>query len=297
VTGPPVNLVPAQYREVSVTEVPVPLEEDALRWYLVGRDVYRRTRYVIARHGAAAMVAEVSKESERPLFSPVTEVTVLAKAEETVLADAPDVDTAVPTQLARVAREQAPGARCVIVRGLYGHVSFIVDPAPVRIRVLEVVPPWPPKLVDQLSRVLDLAEDLPPVELVPELVDLRDLAGRHPAARYLFPCRAGQGVPDADVSYLDEIPDREPWTLVGCARSRAIHDWFYGDEVPQVDMCPRNLAARRDAEAGTGPMLTKCCLLEDRVAGDGDTVVVPWGASLAQIKEGLRLAVAAQVAR
>ena len=325
-TGPPVNLVPAQYREVSVTEVPVPLEEDALRGYLVGREVYRRTRYVIARHGAAAMVAEVSKESGQPLFSPVTELTVLAKAEETVLADAPDVDTAVPTQLARVAREQAPGARCVIVRGLYGHVSFILDPEPIRIRVLEVVPPWPPKLVDQLSRVLDLAEDLPPVELVPELVDLRDLAGRHSAARYLFPCRAGQSAPDAallapslpggpvppdppgggttppgppaaGISYLDEIPAREPWTLVGCARSRAIHDWFYGDDVPQVDMCPRNLAARRDGKAGTGPMLTKCCLLEDRVAGDGDTVVVPWGASLAQIREGLRLAVAAQVAR
>jgi len=312
VTGAPVNLVPAQYREVSVTEVPVALEEAALREYLTGRPVYRRTRYVIARHGAAAMVAEVSKESEQPLFSPVTAVTVLAKADETVLADAPDVDTAVPTQLARVALEQAPGARCVIVRGLYGHVSFILDPAPVRIRVLEVVPPWPPKLVDQLRRVLDLAEDLPPVDLVPELVDLRELAGRHPAARYLFPCRAGASAPDAalpaslpggthppgppgvGVSYLDEIPEREPWTLVGCARSRAIHDWFYGGEVPQVDMCPRNLAAGRD---GSGSVLTKCCLLEDRVAADGDMVVVPWGASLTQIREGLRLAVAAQAAR
>jgi hypothetical protein len=179
----------------------------------------------------------------------------------------------------------------VIVRGLYGHVSFILDPAPVRIRVLEVVPPWPPKLVDQLRRVLDVAEDLPPVELVPELVDLRDLAARRPAARYLFPCRAGQGAQDqAEVSYLDEIPPRKPWTLVGCARSRSIHDWFYGDEVPQVDMCPRNLAGPDDAG---GPLLTKCCLLEDRVACDGDTVVVPWGASLAQISEGLRLAVAA----
>jgi hypothetical protein len=194
--------------------------------------------------------------------------------------------------------------------GLYGHVSFILDPAPVRIRVLEVVPPWPPKLVDQLRRVLDVAEDLPPVELVPELVDLRDLAARRPAARYLFPCRAGQGAPDgalpapggttppsppvAKVSYLDEIPPREPWTLVGCARSRAIHDWFYGDEVPQVDMCPRSLAGLDDAG---GPLLTKCCLLEDRVARDSDTVVVPWGASLAQISEGLRLAVAARPVR
>jgi hypothetical protein len=316
-----VNLVPAQYREVSVAEVPVPLEEGALRAYLTGRDVYRRTRYVIARNGAASMLAEVAKQSEQPLFSPVTSVTVLARADETVMVDAPDLDTAVPTQLARAAAAHAPGARCVIVRGLYGHVSFILDPAPVRIRVLEVVPPWPPKLVDQLRRVLDLAEDLPPVELVPELVDLRDLAARRPAARYLFPCRAGQGAqeqapltpggtppqnlprtggstppypPVAKVSYLDDIPPREPWTLVGCARSRSIHDWFYGDDVPQVDMCPRNLAGRDDVG---GPLLTKCCLLEDRVACDGDTVVVPWGASLAQISEGLRLAVSARPVR
>ena len=289
------NLVPAQYREVSVTEVPVPLDEGTLRAYLAGRAVYRRTRYVIARNGAASMVAEVGKESEQPLFSPVTSVAVLARADETAMVDAPDMDTAVPSQLARAAAEHAPGARCVIVRGRYGHVNFILDPAPVRIRVLEVVPPWPPKLVDQLRRVLDVAEDLPPVELAPELVDLRALAARRPAPRYLFPCRAGQGDQDqAEVSYLDEIPPREPWTLVGCARSRAIHDWFYGDEVPQVDMCPRNLAGREEAD---GPLLTKCCLLEDRVACDGDTVVVPWGASLAQISEGLRRAVAARPVR
>jgi hypothetical protein len=286
-----VNLVPGQYREVSVAEVPVPLTEEALSDYLTGRDVYRRTRYVIARHGTASAVAEVAKQSQQPLFSPVTTVRLLARPDETALVDAPDTDTGVPTQLARVALTQAPGARCVIVRGRYGHVNFILDPAPIRVRVLEVVPPWPPKLVDQLTRVLDLAEDLPPVELVPELVDLRDLAGRLPAERYLFPCRAGQGSHDEGipVSYLDEVPDREPWTLVGCARSRGIHDWFYGGDVPMVDMCPRNLAAAQEQDT-QGPLVTKCCLLEDRVATDGDTVVVPWGASLAQVKEGLALA-------
>jgi hypothetical protein len=292
-----VNLVPGQYREVSVAEVPVPLTAEALGGYLTGRDVYRRTRYVIARHGTASAVAEVTKQSQQPLFSPVTTVRLLARPDETALVDAPGTDTGVPTQLARVALTQAPGARCVIVRGRYGHVNFILDPAPIRVRVLEVVPPWPPKLVDQLTRVLDLAEDLPPVELVPELVDLRELAGRLPAERYLFPCRAGQGRHDdgIPVSYLDEVPEREPWTLVGCARSRGIHDWFYGGDVPMVDMCPRNLAAPRQQET-QGPLVTKCCLLEDRVAADGDTVVVPWGASLAQIKEGLALALAAQAA-
>jgi hypothetical protein len=183
----------------------------------------------------------------------------------------------------------------VVVQGRYGHVSFIADPAPVTIRVVEVVPPRPAKLVDQLTRVLDLAEDLPPVKLVPELVDLAELAATRPADHYLFPCRAGEGTTDglgAHVSYLDEIPRQVPWTLVGCARSRAIHDWFYGGDVSTVDMCPRALAGASLA-ARPEPVLTKCCLLEDRVATEGSLVVVPWGATLAQIKEGLLLALQA----
>jgi hypothetical protein len=305
-----VNLVPAQYRNVGVADVPVALDEAALRAYLLGRPVYRRTRYLVMRHAGACAVVEVTKESEAPLFSPVTAVTVIAGPDETALVDAPETDTAVPTQLARAAAGQAPGARCVIVRGRYGHVSFIADPAPIPVRVVEVVPPWPPKLVDQLQRVLDLADDLPPVELVEDLVDLDALAATWPARHYLFPCRAGQasgtgrpgppspgaGVP---VSYLDEIPERAPWTMVGCARSRSIHDWFYGGEVPTVDMCPRNLA-RRDARSGAQrptAVITKCCLLEDRVSSDDGLVVVPWGASLAQIRAGLRLAVAAAAAQ
>jgi len=289
-----VNLVPSQYRHVSVTEVPVPLDEASLRAHLTGRPAYRRTRYLVARRGEASAVAEVTKESEQPLFSPITSVTLIAGAEETAFVEAPEVDTAVPTQLARVAARRAPQARCVIVRGRYGHVSFVADPAPARISVLEVVPPWPAKLVDQLNRVLDTAEDLPPVELVPELVDLAGLARTRPASHYLYPCRAGQSGDGlgSRVSYLDEIPQRVPWTLVGCARSRAIHDWFYGGEVDMVDMCPRTLAGR-DRASGTDPVLTKCCLLEDRVITDGGLVVVPWGATLAQVREGLLLALQA----
>jgi hypothetical protein len=306
-----VNLVPSQYRSVSVAEVSVALDEPSLRGYLLGRPVYRRTRYLVLRSAGATAVAEVSKESEVPLFSPVTAVRVLAGPAETAFVDDPGTDTAVPTQLARAAAAQAPWARCVVVRGRYGHVSFISEPAAVRVRVVEVVPPWPAKLVDQLDRVLGVAEDLPPVELEPDLVDLAALAGTRPAGHYLFPCRAGAGPgtqagaaaeagagaaaaragmdagPAAAVSYLDEVPDRADWALVGCARSRSIHDWFYGGDVPVVDMCPRNLAGRRP---GTGPVLTKCCLLEDRVTAEAGLVVVPWGATLSQVREGLELA-------
>ena len=281
------NLVPSQYRTVSVADVPAALDEKSLRAHLLGRPVYRRTRYIVTRRGEASAVVEVSKESELPLFSPVVSMSVLALASETAFVDAPETDTAVPTQLAQVAASQAGGARCVVVRGRYGHVSFILEPAPIRIGVVEVVPPWPPKLADQLNRVLELAEDLPPVELVPHLVDLDALAATRPAEHYLFPCRAGEFVSARTVSYLDEIPERAPWTLVGCARSKSIHDWFYGDDVPMVDMCPRRLAGDF---TGSAPVITKCCLLEDRVVAEPGLVVVPWGASLAQIREGLQLA-------
>ncbi|MDR0346284.1 MAG: hypothetical protein LBI49_24820 [Nocardiopsaceae bacterium] len=289
------NLVPAQYRSVSVADVPGPLDEPALRAHLVGRPAYRRTRYLIVRSGGQTALAEVGKVSEQPLFSPITSLDLLAGPGETAFVTAPDTDTAVPTQLARAAAAGAPGARCVVVSGRYGHISFILGPAPVRLRVVEVVPPAPAKLVDQLTRVLDVAEDLPPVELVPDLADLSSLAATRPGGHYLFPCRAGGAELPAGVSYLDEIPPRAPWTLVGCARSRAIHDWFYGDDVAVVDICPRNLAAApgRGLAAGEEPVLAKCCLLEDRVVTDGRLVVVPWGATLSQLRHGLELAVRA----
>jgi len=225
------NLVPDRYRSVSVARVDMPLDTEALREYFLGRPAYRRTRFIVVMRAGSddsgpLAVIEVTKRSEVPLFSEITTVTLIAGQEETAFADAPDADVGVPTSLARIAAERAPQARCVVVRGRYGHVGFIVGPSPVRVRVVEVIPPTPAKLVDQASRVLDLAEDLPPVDLVPEVTDLREIAARQPTGHYLFPCRAGAASADGKVSYLDEIPPRADWTLIGCARSRAIHDWF-----------------------------------------------------------------------
>ena len=113
--------------------------------------------------------------------------------------------------------------RCVVVRGRYEHVNFVLDTKPVGIHVLDVAPPWPAKLVDQVTRVLDTAEELPATTVVPEVVDLHDVVGTEPPAQhYLMPCRGGGiEVPGVEVSYLDQVPAPGAWTLVGCARSRA----------------------------------------------------------------------------
>jgi hypothetical protein len=176
----------------------------------------------------------------------------------------------------------------VAVQGRYAHVNVIVDPRPLRVVVREVVPPEPAKLLDQARRVLAVAEDLPPIELVGELTDLAGLAASQPSEHYLLPCRGSGGeVPGARVSYLDEHPPHGDWTLLGCTRSQQIHRHFYGEDPPTVDFCPK----RRPPAPGER-LLTKCCLQEEHVESGEGWVSVPWGSSLDHVREALTRLVA-----
>ncbi|MGH8824994.1 MAG: DUF7714 family protein [Jiangellaceae bacterium] len=280
------NLVPVAYRGVAVTEVTCDLDEESLAAHFVGLEAYRRTRFIVVRKGQSTAIVAVEKnrraDGEDPLFAPITAVTLLVGPDDCSFVVRPDLDTAVPSALGRAALEDAPDKRGVVVQGGYGHINFIVDPAPLRLTVREVVPPHPAKLYDQARRLLHVAEHLPPIELVPEVVDLTDLAQSRPSQAYLLPCRGGGVTVDgASTSYLDERPERRSWTLVGCERSQQIHHWFYGERADQVDICPRK------AGPTEGAVLTKCCLFEREVVTEPDQVVVPWGASLAQISEAL----------
>jgi hypothetical protein len=276
------TVYPDRERVVSVLDVAVPLTGEALSALLVGREAYRRTRYIVARRDGDVALLEVHKRSEAPLFSDIMAVDLLATPDECAVVRDPDLDISVPSQLAEAAARE-PAARCVIVEGRYEYIGFILDSAPAMIRVLDVIPPEPPKLVDQARRVLAIADDLPPVRLDVELIDVRRLADDANPSSVLFPCRAsGLVAGDVPVAYLDQRPPRAAWLLVGCARSRQIHRWFYGDDPPAVDTCPRERLADT-----VGPTLVRCCLIEQGIERDGMRVVVPWGASLDEVRRGV----------
>jgi hypothetical protein len=280
--SPERNLVPGKYRGVAVAHVDGRLDEPSLRRHFLGREAYRRTRFIVVRNGDHTAIIRVRKHSDEALFASITDVELIAGAEECAYLHCPDVDTGVPSALAAAAIAQVPGKRATVVQGRYEHVNFIVGPAPMRVTVREVAPPQPPKLLDQAQRVLDVVENLPPMELVADLVQLAGLAARRPSDRYLVPCRgSGFDLPGTETRYLDERPPHQPWTLVGCERSQQIHEWFYGKRAEQLDICPR----ARPAIAG--PLLTKCCLLENDIIVEAGQVIVPWGASLEQIRAAL----------
>lgn len=277
------NLIPDRERTVSVEDVDVALTREALTTLLTGRDAYRRTRYVVARRNEDVAVLEVRKRSETALFSEIVDVRMVAGPRDCTVVSDHDVDVSVPSQMIEAA-SRVPHARCVVVAGRYGYVSFVRDPRPAVIRVVDATPPEPPKLVDQARRVLAIADDLPPVTLDVALIDLREHAARTTTQSVLFPCRAsGLMLDDKRCAYLDQRPPRADWQLVGCLRSREIHRWIYGDEPTTIDTCPRHHLG----EPTGRPTLTRCCLLEQGIERVDGAVVVPWGASLGEVRDGL----------
>jgi len=267
------NFIARPYRGVSVQDTGA-LDEAALRAWLIGRPVYRRTEFIVAVRDCERAVVQVAHDVGDEIVAPVRDIRVLAGPDDVAFVADPAVDTGNPSQMARAAARA--GARVTVVQGRYEHVNFIVDPAPVRVRVVEVVPPEPPKLLEMARAVVDYDEDLPPVALDFEAIDLRELA----EGPVMYPCRCSGLAGE----FLDAGPaDLGDWTLVGCERSRQIHVALYGAEPRgRVDFCPVTRTAP------DGATLVKCCLHERGIERSGETMVVPWGATLEEVRAALR---------
>lgn len=281
------NFVPLPYRRVSYQPYDGVMDSGFITNYLMQRELYRRTDIVVLHNNKQEFaVAAVQRADCTDLFTHALAVEVLALPDHCHFINTPDIDPANRSALAKLADENGFGAEdTLIVQGAFDHINIIHRPDPLRIRVVEVAPPEPPKLYNLAQKVLSHA-DLPPILLQLERIDLKRLCEKTRAQAYLVPCRSG-GLEDlgAPVYFLDERPaERQPWTLIGCERSLQFHRHYYHDEPPRVEMCPRQLAS-----ASPLPTLVKCCLLEFDIELDGNTAVVPWGADQAMIEQALAL--------
>jgi hypothetical protein len=283
------NLIPLPYRQVSVQPYAGAMTAAAISAHFMGREAYRRTNFIVLHRGdvrnSPLAVIAIARTNDKDLFSPITEVEVLALPDDCVFAQDPQTDCANRSALAELAHRSGAGKKQTLVAwGLYDHVNFIHHPDPLVLRIVEVAPPEPAKLFDLVRHVLSYA-DLPAIRIVLERIDVAQLARSCPAKEYLVPCRSG-GLDDlgAPVHFLDERPaERRDWVLVGCERSLQFHRHYYGDEPPRVEMCPRQIAGARSE-----PTLLKCCLLEFDIEQNGQVMTVPWGTDLVMVERALK---------
>ncbi len=105
---PPPNSITRPYRGLSMQEVEIPLaDESAILEYLIGREVYRRTEWLLLANGDDHALVAVLKESFEPLFSPVTEARVLAAPDRTAWIEDASTDVGNATALAAAAGRSA----------------------------------------------------------------------------------------------------------------------------------------------------------------------------------------------
>ncbi len=278
--------MPLPYRCVSFQPYDGAMDADSIGHYVLAREVYRRTDIIILHNiRQEYAVIAVQRASSETLFTAVEKVEVLALPDDCIFIADPDTDPGNRSAMGRAAlKHQVSPQQTAIVVGAFDHVNIIHHPNPKMLRVMEVVPPEPPKLYRMVEQVLSYA-DLPPIVLELETIDLRDLASTVTPEAYLVPCRSG-GLTDlgAPVYFLDERPEqRQQWILLGCERSLQFHRHYYGDEPPRVEMCPRKLL-KPDKNA----TILKCCLLEYEFEQEGNSVIVPWGTDLGMIEKALR---------
>jgi hypothetical protein len=280
------NTITRPYRGLSVQDVDIPLTSAEIGALLRRREVYRRTAFLALRSESGTALVAVRPADPDLLFSPVGELRVLSGPATTMWIDEPTADVGNASALAAAAlAHRRDDVLAYLVRGRFEHVNFIWRPAPLTVRVTEVIPPYPPKLLAMAEQVIGYDEDLPPVRLVLDAVDVGQLVAANPAPHYLLPCRGSGVAAGGEVSFLDCHPPYRPdWLLIGCDRSRQFHQHFYGAQSRRIELCPK---ARSAGPPGTR-VLTKCCLLERGVQVDGSTAVVPWGANLDEVRAALR---------
>jgi hypothetical protein len=283
---PQPNTITRPYRGLSVQDVDIPLTPAHIESLLGGREIYRRTAFLVLRNKLDTALVAVLPARPDLLFSPVAELRVLSGPATTAWIDEPSADVGNASSLAATAlARRRDGILAYVIRGRYEHVNFIWRPAPVTIAVTEVIPPHPPKLLAMAEQVVAFDEDLPPVSFALDAVDVRQLMAANPAPRYLLPCRGSGVATGQEVSFLDcHPPYHRDWLLIGCERSRQFHHHFYGAEPGRVELCPK----ARAAGSPGARVLTKCCLLERGVQVNGGTAVVPWGANLDEVRTALR---------
>lgn len=273
-------MIPSHCKVVGKLHLDGPITSDTIMRAWEGKKAYKLTEFYCITNGDEWAVVRVRKAEGPRLLLPIEGVEVLALPDGTAYVVDPGVDTTNPTAMLEVADGMPEDVRCVVVQGEYNHMSFVIrDGEEVRVRVLDVVPPYPSKVSVLARRALECRPL--PVLLDSEEVDLKDLAqGLDPAHRLFFPCRASGLELDRPVEYLDEVPlltKGEDVVLVGCNLSERIFREHYGwRPVKIITMCPKELALEGHSDKWT---LVKCCKEKGPFGIHGRVVAIPWSAT------------------
>lgn len=281
-------MFPSHCKEVGVKKVDFELTPDNIKSFLKGKRAYIRTRYYVFNSGSDWAVALIVRKQTNDVLQDIASVHILSLPAETSFVEDQTLDVLSASRMG--AMRELMGTKCIVVQGKAEHVSFFIDEPPYELTIFDVVPPEPSKLASLVDTALET--DLQQVYVRYKVVttDLNDLAKGVRTPLTMFPCRASGLAKGREALFLDETPelaedDLRDVTLIGCSLSARIFKAVYGREPNMIEMCPRELAKRREI---AGPVLLKCCKVKEGFESDGRVAEVPWGARSSEVSAALR---------
>lgn len=267
-------------KDVSMHEVDFPLNPDTISGLMDGWTSYVRTEALVLRNGDEYAVVELHKNPGKGLFRTLESYDIVSLPADTVFEEDPELDVLnLPAMAAVQARH--PG-KTVVVRGMFSHISYVRDLEPLRLRVVDNVPPSPSKL-GVLVRMA-LASGYVELPVVPEelIIDMATKVREVGTEGVMFPCRVSHLTADRPFCFLDDAPeDPGDVTLIGCHLSKRIFGELYHREVPFINVCPADYVRPEEMT------IVKCCKVKQGHERDGNVVRVPWGATVPEVVDAI----------
>jgi hypothetical protein len=280
-------MFPKHCKEVSVKRVAFPLNKEGILENLINKPAYKKTSFIILNNENDWAVVRIKKPGPKDLFSKITDIEIISLPETTKYTEDENIDVLSPTWMAEKADEL--DCETLVVKGKFEHISFIHNEKIVPLRVIEVLPPEPAKLVEMVRSVLYSGNVSKPVKIVPNIIDLREVERDFDTQNIVFPCNASGLTSNMKTFYLDERPDfadeeLSSITLVGCDLSLRIFKTLYGKEPDFYNFCPKKKALEMQQEY---PVITKCCEVKEGHEHIGNMVIVPWGSTQREVEDAL----------
>lgn len=178
-----------------------------------------------------------------------------------------------------ILQSEFPG-KTVVIRGMFSHVNFVKDLVPLRLRVIDLIPPSPSKLRYLVDKALSTGMVEFPVIPEYEDIDLNRIDVPEGCGIVMFPCETSGATSELPFCFLDQMPELDPdekIALVGCNLSKRIFEDRYRNSMSFVNICPRTFVDENI------PTIIRCCMIREGCSIEGNIAVLPWGTNTSEV--------------
>ena len=267
-------------KDVSMREVDIPLTEDSIRDLMADWRSYVRTDSLVLKHGDDYAVVHLDKATGSGLFRDLDGFEIVSLPKDTIFVEDPEADVLNLPAMAEL-QVRHPG-KTIVVRGMFSHISYVSGLEPLKLVVVDNVPPSPSKLGVLVRRALASGYVDLPIVVEDRIIDMADKVPEVRTPAVMFPCRVSHLTADRPVYFLDDAPKVDQQvTLIGCHLSYRIYRELYGSDVPFINVCPADYV-RPDEMT-----IVKCCKVKEGHERSGNTVRVPWGATVPEVVDAI----------